>query len=207
MAPSRSFEDPGANPLRDSLVVFWAVFWLVVGGLVGYQLWSLADVHQAVAASGEATDRAGLALEELSELPLVPAGPGELGNEVRAAAEEISASADVIRQAVRRLSVLLGLSVALVPTVPVLALYISRRRQARAEVVHLRRVLASAGRTPQVDAYLAQRAVTQLDHRHLSAVTDDPVGDLLGGRHTDLATEQLRRMGIAPDKPPGSSGT
>jgi hypothetical protein len=190
--------DYRTQALRDSLVAFWIVLWLTVGVLTGAQIWSLSEVSRAVDASATATDQAGEALQELSELPLVPEGPGRLGDEVRAAAEEIRTSAATIRADVRQLSVLVGLGIALVPTVPVVALYLPGRLRWQRTVDEVRRELDRAGRTPELDAFLAHRAVTDLSYRELTALTPDPVGDLVGNRHDALATEQLRRLGLAP---------
>lgn len=198
MAPSRSAPGHESLLLADSIVAFWVVLWLVLGVLTGYQLWSLSDISAAVAASGRAADQAGRGLQLLSELPLVPAGPGELGDQVRVAAEEASRSAVSIRADLRRLSLLLGVSVALVPTAPVLALWLPDRLRRRRHVAALDAELRRGGRTPQLESYLALMAVSQIEYAELHLVSNDPVADLLAGRHTALADEQLRRLGLAP---------
>lgn len=189
--------------LRDSLVVFWMVFWLAVGILTGVQVWSLSQVSEAASASARAADTAGEALQQISEIPLVPEGPGQLGNEVRAAATEIRQSSVQIGEDVRRLSVLLGVSVALVPTAPVVAMYLPGRLRWRREVRQLRSQLERRGRTAALDAYLAHQAVSDLGPEELAAVTDDPAGDLLAGRHEQLAALQLRRLGLSAPRSRG----
>jgi len=174
------------------------VLWLAVGVLTGYQVWSLSGVSEAASASARAADRAGEGLQQLSSIPLAPEGPGELGDEVRAAADEIELSAARIRQDVRQLSVLLGLSVAVVPTLPVLAVYLPARRRWRRTVEEIRSELERTGRTHRLDAYLAHQALAEIGYGELVALSDDPVGDLVAGRHAVLAEEQLRRLGLAP---------
>lgn len=200
MSPWPTTADHRTVSLRDSVVAFWVVLWLTMGVLTGLEIWSLSRVSDAAAASGRAADQAGRGLQELSALPLVPDGPGRIGDEVRAAADEIDRSAALIRQDVRRLSLLLGVSVALLPTVPVLALYLPGRLRWRRDVQAVRRELARAGRTERLDAYLAQWAVADLGWDALSRVSDDPAGDLAEGRYERLAGEQLRRLGIAPPR-------
>lgn len=194
------------HSLLDAVVAFWVVLWVTIGVLTGSQLWSLAAVSDAVEASARATDDAGAALQQLSEIPLVPEEPGELGDEVRVAADEIARSAVRIHEDVRRLAVLAGLSIALVPTMPALFVYLPWRTRWRVTVAEVREELSRAGRAPALDAYLAHRTVTELGYSELTSVSHDPVGDLLAGRHRALANEQLRRLGLpATPSPTGTS--
>ncbi|HSE10274.1 MAG TPA: hypothetical protein VLB29_16555 [Nocardioidaceae bacterium] len=188
--------DHQTRSLTDAVVAFWVVLWLTIGVLTGTQIWSLASVSEAVEASATATDKAGEALQQLSTIPLVPDTPGELGNEVRVAADEIATSADRIDRDVRQLAVLVGVSIVLVPTAPVLFIYLPWRLRWRRTVESVREEVARRGRSPELDAYLAHRAVTEMGYRELTSVSRDPVGDLLAGRHAALADEQLRRFGL-----------
>lgn len=188
--------DHQTNSLTDAAVAFWVVLWLTIGVLTGTQIWSLASVSEAVDASATATDKAGEALQQLSTIPLVPEAPGQLGDEVRVAAGEIATSADRIDRDVRKLAVLMGVSFALVPTTPVLFLYVPWRLRWRRTVESVREEIVRRGRSPELDAYLAHRAVTEVGYAELTSVSPDPVGDLLAGRHTALADEQLRRFGL-----------
>lgn len=190
--------DHRTQSLRDSLVAFWVVVWLTVGVLTGAQIWSLSEVSVAVDATASATDQAGEALQEIGALPLVPESTRQLGDDVRAAAEEIRTSARTIRADLRQLALLVGLSIGLVPTVPVLVLYLPGRLRWQRTVEEVRRELHRVGRTPELDAFLAHRVVADLSYSELKALTSDPMGDLLSGRHDVLASEQLRRLGLAP---------
>jgi hypothetical protein len=178
------------------VVLFWVVFWLLPGGLVGYQVWSLSDVSRSVSASARAADQAGSALQELSAIPLVPEGRGRLGQDVRAAADEIHRTSVTRREDLRRLSILLAMSVAVVPTVPVVAMYLPGRLRWRRTVRCVEATLHREGRSASLDAFLAHRAVSDLTYPQLRNVTDDPVGDLLRDRHADLADIQLARLGL-----------
>lgn len=106
----------------------WCALWLVVGAWTGYELWQLAYLGATVAESGQALDSAGSALERLGSVPVVGDATAELGAEVRANAADIVVGAAEAQESMRRLAVLLGLTIAIVPTVPVLALHAAVRR-------------------------------------------------------------------------------
>jgi len=118
----------GAADPWSGVIATWCALWLVVGGWTGYELWQLSELGVTVAGSGQALDSAGSALESLAPVPVVGDRTAELGTEVRDNAEEIIAGAGEARGSIRRLAVLLGLAVSLVPSVPVLALHVALRR-------------------------------------------------------------------------------
>jgi len=110
------------------VIATWCALWLVVGVWTGYELWQLSDLGVTVAGSGRALDSAGSALESLAPVPVVGDRTAELGAEVRANAAQIVDDAGEARGSMRRLAVLLGLAVSLVPSTPVLALHVAVRR-------------------------------------------------------------------------------
>jgi len=114
----------------------------------------------------------------------------------RAAAREITRTTEETEAIVYRLAVLLGLSVTLIPIAPVLGVYLPLRLRRRSYVAGLRRQVRSGQGGPALDAFLAHQAVSTMSFGELRSVTADPVGDLLAGRHRELADEHLRRLGI-----------
>lgn len=117
--------------LVRGLLATWCVLWLVVGGWTGHELWRLADLGATVADSGRALDSAGTALESLRAVPLVGDKTAALGTEVRANAADVVVGAQDAGSSVRRLALLLGLTIALVPSVPVVVLVVTLRRRVR----------------------------------------------------------------------------
>jgi hypothetical protein len=176
--------------------------WLIVGLLLAVQVWSLSTVRDAVVASARAADTAGRGLQEISRIPLVPEGPGRLGDEVRLAADEARRSARSIETDLRRLAVLLGIAVSVVPTAPVLATYLPDRRRRARIVDAVRDELARDGRSPALDGWLAHAAFAELTPAELRTITADPLGDLVRGQHQPLADELLRRLGVDPGTAP-----
>ncbi|MGY1683132.1 hypothetical protein [Geodermatophilus sp. SYSU D01176] len=190
--------------LLDGLVLLCGVLWVVVGVSAGHEVRQLTSVSDSAEASALAADRAGEALQSLRDLPLVGEDTGELGDEVRAAARGVSANAAESRVTVQRLGVLLGVAIALLPLTPVLWSYLPARLTRRADTGALRRRLVSGPPDGVLAAYLARRAVDRLPYRHLSTLTDDPVGDLRAGRYDVLARAELDRLGLTT-RPRGSA--
>ncbi|MGY1667681.1 hypothetical protein [Geodermatophilus sp. SYSU D00696] len=182
--------------LLDGLVLCWVVLWVVLGAWTGHEVGRLTSLSDSAEASARAADRAGEALQSLRGLPFVGADTGALGDEVRAAAQEVSAGAADLEVTVQRLGVLLGVAIALLPLTPVLWSYLPARLAHRADVGALRLRLASSPPDEGLRAYLAHRAVDRLPYRHLRTLTDDPVGDLEAGRHDVLARAELDRLGL-----------
>ncbi len=183
--------------LMDGIAVFWIILWLVIAGLTSYEIWSLSRLSDTAQVSAGAVDRAGQALQGLGELPLVGAESSELGTEIRTAAADITESAERTREDVHRLSVLLGVSIFLIPSSPVLGLYVPLRIRHRRDVAALRRATID-GDDVSFQAYLAQRALTDMTYDELLAVSSDPAGDVAQGRHSALAAAELDRLGFAP---------
>lgn len=186
----------------DGLAVFWVVLWLVVGVWTGATMWQLSHLGDTVADSGRALDDAGRAVEAVADVPLVGDQASELAARVRATASDVQTQGEESRDAVRRLSVLLGLSVAVIPTTPLLGVYAPLRLARARDAAAVRRALDSGA--PGLDAHLATRAVRHLPLPRLLAVTDDPVRDLRDRRFRALADAELRRLGLGRPAPPAA---
>jgi hypothetical protein len=118
---------------------------------------------------------------------------------VEAAGRDAVASAREARSSARRVGVLLGISIALIPTTPVLLLYVPRRLRVARERRALTAAVA-AGRTPALDELLAERAALHLPYHRLRRVSADPQDDLRRGRHAALADAELARFGVRPPR-------
>ena len=106
----------------------WCAFWLVVGVWTGYELWQLSELGGAVAETGRALGSAGDALQGLGSTPLVGERTEELGAQVTSSSADIVTEAEGAQGSLRQLAVLLGLTVSLVPSVPVVALHVMSGR-------------------------------------------------------------------------------
>ena len=104
-------------------------------------------------------------------------------------------SAEASRRNARRVGVLVGLSIAVIPTLPVLVLYVPERVVFARDRRAVRRALAR-GAGSALDEVLALRAVTGLPYHRLRDVSADPARDLADGRHGPLAEAELARLGL-----------
>ncbi|HEY6744351.1 MAG TPA: hypothetical protein VI357_01405 [Mycobacteriales bacterium] len=172
----------------DGLVAFWVVFWLVVAGATAYSTWRLAGLGTTLSSSGRALDDAGAALQVIGQVPIVGDRPEALGNDVRATAADVVAQGKTTRDSLHRLAVLLGVFIALVPSVPVLAFYLPARWNRRREKQAVRRRLRD-GDGGGLDHVLAARALAQLPVDTLLRIRPD-------SSRKALADAELARLGV-----------
>jgi len=188
--------DQATVRLFDGLVVFWLVLWLVVGTWSGITIWQLSDLGDTVSTSGRALTSAGRALESVGNVPVIGEGPAQLGREVVATADDITGRGAEIKSQLRQLSLLLGLSIMLMPTTPVLGLYLPLRAGRRREVAEIRRLVRTHGRDATVERYLAERALETMPFAAVLAICPDPYTDIAQHRAGALADAELRRLGV-----------
>jgi len=195
----RSADEPTLR-LFDAALVAWMTLWLVIGVATGVTLWQAADVGDTLGRAGTAIGSAGTALTDLADIPLVGERPAELGAEASATGADITARGPEVKAELRRLAVLLTIAIALIPTTPVLGLYVPLRLARRREVRDLRRsVQATArgsARDPDLDAYLAHRAVRALPYADVRRVLDAAGPTDPRSRDQLLADAELARLGI-----------
>jgi hypothetical protein len=181
--------------LLDAAVVVWCATWIWLGVAVAQEVGGLAGLSDTAGEVGQAVEQTGGAIGTLSDVPLVGDRVGEAGETVSEAGRSAVASARESRESVERTSTLLGMSIALIPTIPVVLAYLPRRLAAR----RTRREVADAlahGRSEDVRPYLAMRALSRLPLERLPRRGDLALADLAAGRYGELAEAELRHMGI-----------
>lgn len=193
---------PGGRRLLalDAALAAWAVVWLVVAIVIATEVRDLGELSDTVGAVGGAAESAGGALGLVGELPVIggPVGgaldvPAEEIREAGALAQE---TAETSRKSVNALSVMLGLTIALLPTLPILAIYVPARRARAEEARIVRDAVNRTGNDPALQDFLARRAVHNLSLRALQREAEEPWRDLAAGRHDRLARAELRRLGL-----------
>lgn len=195
-------DSPGrrtAQIIGDLLVVAWVVLWIRVGNAVH-------DGTMALAGPGRQTDESASAMAgqlrdaggRLGETPLVGDELATPFDRAADASEGIASAGRASVEAVEQLAVVLGLAIALIPILVILAVHLPRRWRFVREATAGARFIDSAD---DLDLF-ALRALAHQPMRVLARVSDDPAGDW---RRKDpdvvrrLAELELADVGLRPD--------
>jgi hypothetical protein len=117
--------------LLGVFVALWTAVWIFMGIWMHNEVRTLRQLSNTVIKSGGAVEQTGDALHGLSSIPFVGTDVGRIGLQVRAAGVDARRSGRSSRSAVDNLATLLGVSIALVPTIPMIALLLVTLRLAR----------------------------------------------------------------------------
>lgn len=137
----------------DVALGVWVAVWLVAAVVVAVSIKQLEDGGAAVVTAGDGLQEtsAGLgraaqglhetadALDGIDDLPFVPGNPGRavertavdverFAVRVRVTARDARVAGEDAQDSARTLAVVLGLAIALIPTVPIIAFYLLLRR-------------------------------------------------------------------------------
>jgi hypothetical protein len=194
----------------DLLVVLWTAAWLVLGIAVGTFVGRLGAVGDGLQNTGRAIGRAGDAIDQLSDVPLVGGGFATIAQEIKGMGRETVQNGRSVEDDVDSVALLIGAGLAFGPTLPILALWVPPRVSRERERHALRKSLKSGDGVAL--AYLANRAVATRLFRELRKASEDPMADLVAGRYEALATLELEHLSLgsirrrpAPAEEPGSA--
>ena len=109
------------------MVIGWVVVWLFLGFRVADEVRGLSELSGTVTEVGAAVESAGATLGSLAAVPLIGDRVSAPSAEIQAAGRSAIASGRSSRESIRSLSTLLGFAVAVIPTVPLLVLYLPAR--------------------------------------------------------------------------------
>ena len=180
----------------DLLLVLWVVGWIVMGLLIAHQVNGLAQLSTTVQKAGQAAEASGTALHALSGVPFVGHAVGQASARVIQAGQSAVASGRQSRASVGDLATLLGIAVALIPSIPVLAVYVPLRIGRARERLVVGAALAEVGDNPEFEAFLARRALETLPYRRLRWLVRRPWVKLDARQRADLAAAELQRLGL-----------
>ena len=111
----------------DLLVILWTAAWLVLGIAVGTFIERLSAVGDGLQNTGRAIGRAGDAIDQLSDVPLVGGGFATVAQEIQGMGRDTVQNGRSIEDDVDSLALLIGAGLALGPTLPILALWVPPR--------------------------------------------------------------------------------
>jgi hypothetical protein len=178
-------------------IAIWAAFWIGIAAYTAYEVAALRTLSHTVVKAGTATVSTGHALAAIGHLPFVGGRISTLAAQAVAAGASARASGASTSTTIDQLAVLFGIAIALIPTVPLLALYVPLRISWRRDRKAVRRAVAQWDGEPGLEAFLAQRAVAHLPFHELRELGYD--GTEGSATDADLAVAELRRLGL--DRP------
>jgi hypothetical protein len=178
-------------------LAIWAAVWIGIAAWTAHEVASLRTLSDTVVKAGTATESTGHALAAVGHLPFVGGRISNLAAQAIAAGESARTSGAATATTIDQLAVLLGIAVALVPTVPLLALYVPLLLSWRRDRNAVRSAIARWDGDPDLENYLAQRALAHLRFDELRSLGYD--GTVGSPANAELAAAELRRLGL--DRP------
>ena len=178
-------------------LAFWAVLWIGIAAWTAYEVASLRTLSHTVVKAGTATESTGHALAAVGHLPFVGGQISHLAAQAIAAGASARTSGAATATTIDELAFLLGIAIALIPTVPLLALYIPLRVSWRRDRNAVRSAVARWDGEPDLESYLAHRALAHLRFEELRELGYD--GAEGSPSNAALAAAELRRLGL--DRP------
>ena len=197
MPSATAFLSARAMRRLNIALAIWAAFWIGIAAWTAYEVAALRTLSHTVVKAGAATESTGQALAAVGHLPFVGGRISELAQQATAAGASARASGASTATTIDQLAILLGIAIALIPTVPLLALYVPLRLGWRRDREAVRRAIARWDGEPGLEAFLAQRAVAHLPFEELRDLGFD--GTPGSPANAELATAELRRLGL--DRP------
>lgn len=178
-------------------LAIWAASWIGIAAYTAYEVASLRTLGHTVVKAGAATESTGHALAAIGHLPLVGGEVTRLAQQTIAAGASARSSGASTAAAVDRLAVLLGIAIALIPTVPLLALYLPLLVGWRRDRAAVRSAVARWDGEIGLEAFLARRALAHMRFDELRELGYD--GTEGSAPNSELAAAELRRLGL--DRP------
>jgi len=179
---------PPSRRLRlaiDVALAGWLIAWIIMGIQVGREVGQLGDLSDTAVLAGTAIEQTADVLDQIGRIPLIGTPVGDLADNIRRTGKSARQNGAATRDDVHDLSVLLGISIALIPTIPLAAVWIPLRVRWRRERQAVRRALATG--SPDIERLLAERARTSLPLDQVLALEAD---------RKALADAELERLGL-----------
>jgi len=186
-------------------VVLWIALWIGFAVAISLDVRNLRSLGDTVSSSGRALGQTAQALRQLGSLPFVGPRIARVADQIEEVARSAESSGAESRSSATSLSILLGIAVALIPTIPILALYLPLRRSAVKDVRAVRRSLAQQSGDPMFEEFLARRAAQTLPFHQLREVSENPWSYIAEARTKARADLELKRLGLRrPRTEPGA---
>lgn len=183
----------------DLVVVVWVVAWAVLALVVALEFRTLRQVGTTLVRSADVLTETADVLESVEDVPVIGERAGSVAEPVENAADSARVSGLSSRESVKDLSILLGIVIFLIPTIPIVSLYAPLRIAWKREVQAMSNALVSSKKDPMFKEFLARRAAQRLDFHVLADLGINPWRALDEGRYDELAEAELKRLGLSTD--------
>lgn len=117
----------------DVVVVLWVAAWISLGLAIGAEVRGLRQVSGTVSRVGLAVQETAAVVSDLAAVPLVGDQVGSAADRIQQAGTSAVASGRRSASSAKRLGWMLALAVAVIPSVPLLAVYLPLRISAERE--------------------------------------------------------------------------
>ena len=188
---------PSGRTLRrwDLAAVSSTLAFLALGAVAGWRIAALAELHRGLLDAADALDLTARSVALVGEVPVIGDGADQLAGSITDTAAQVRADAVAARGDVRALAVVGGVTIALLPIVPLVTFYLPLRIARAREMAGRRRKLAGRA-DPMLVEHLARAALRRVPYSRLRRVSVRPWQDVEQGRHRHLAAAELRRLGL-----------
>lgn len=178
----------------DVIAVLWVAAWVFVGVQVHDEVKGLQSLSDTIIRTGQGVEDVGAVLRGI-DVPFVGDQIQRAGEEVSGVGADTQASGQQAAESADRLSMLLGLSVALIPSSSLFLFYFPARVAHARERRALRRLTAQAREDPELEHFLARRALMGMSYRRLAGMGGDPW--LEGTDDGRLVAAEREEMGVS----------
>jgi hypothetical protein len=182
--------------ILDVALVIWIGLWIWLGIAIGHEVSNLTTLSDTVVTAGQAVRDTGQALKNLEGIPFVGDRIAAVEQQITDAGNSAMASGRQSRGSIEDLAFLLAFAIAVIPSVPVLALYVPFRVSRLLDVRTIRQAARRSASDPAFEEFLARRAAENLPYHRLREVSPNPWRDLEEGRFRPLARAELARLGL-----------
>jgi hypothetical protein len=182
----------------DVALALWAAIWIALAIAVVQNTRDVAQLGGTVSQTGAAVSDVGGVIDSI---PLVPSDVSGASESVQQAGASAEVSGNDGEDAANRLGIYLGIAIAVIPSVPLIGLYLPIRFSRIREARFARRSLVMFGHDARFQEFLARRAVENLPYEEIMAVSEQPWEDMKQGRFRALAAAELDRLEIQQPLP------
>jgi hypothetical protein len=178
----------------DIGLIIWLLVCLALGVAVTKRLNRLGTLGDGVISAGNGVNDAASALNGLRDTPLIGGTIGSIADKIVGIGDSTIAAGNTGKEAIWRAALTVGILLTLLPTLPLILIWLPIRISWGRERASVRAALAAD--EPGVREYLARQTVEMLKFRELRRISADPWSDVREGRFSDLAAIELGRLGL-----------